>query len=254
MDPKASRTAPHARQSTPNASATVRRPLERPTLANMTLVAIRERILSGSHPEGEPLRQDAIADELGVSRIPVREALRQLEAEGLVSFHPHRGAVVSSLSLDEIEEVFSLRAVVESGLLRASIPVLTDEDLARAKEVLVRYDHALRAHDVVAYGELNWQFHSTLYAPAERPITMGIVQRLHQQADRYLRMQLALTHGENRASQEHLAILHAARAHDVNEATVLLRKHILGAGRLLVRFLREHRASVPVPSSRDSRG
>ena len=252
-DHRASRTAAHAPQIAPQATATIRRPLERPTLANMTLVAIRERILNGSHPEGEPLRQDAIADELGVSRIPVREALRQLEAEGLVSFHPHRGAVVSSLSLDEIDEVFSLRAVVETGLLRTSIPVLTDEHLARAEEILVRYDLALQTHDIVAYGEMNWQFHSTLYAPAERPITMGIVQRLHQQADRYLRMQLALTHGENRASLEHRAILEAARAHDVNQATVLLRKHILGAGRLLVRFLREHRATVAVPGARVKR-
>jgi DNA-binding GntR family transcriptional regulator len=222
-------------------------PLERPTLANMTLVAIRDRILGGAYPEGEPLRQDAIATSFGVSRIPVREALRQLEAEGLVSFHPHRGAVVSSLSLDEIEEVFSLRATIETGLLRGAIPRLTEEHLARADEVLRRYSRALRARDVVAYGELNWQFHSTLYAPADRPVTMGIVQRLHQQADRYLRMQLALTHGEHRASEEHRAILAAARQHDVKEGAILLRDHILGAGRLLVRFLRDHRAELTAP-------
>jgi len=225
-------------------------PLQRSTLANLTLLAIRERILAGTYPEGEPLRQDAIADELGVSRIPVREALRQLEAEGLVSFHPHRGAVVSSLSLAEIEEVFSLRAVVESSLLRTAVPRLQADDLARAEEVLIRYDQALAAHDVVTYGELNWQFHSTLYAPAERPITMGIVQRLHQQADRYLRMQLALTHSENRASQEHRAILEAARRREVDEAATLLKRHILGAGRLLVKFLRAHRATIAASTRR----
>src|SRR5262245_42454131 len=85
-------------------------PLRRQTLAGMTLEELRLRLLTGAYPEGEPLRQDAIADELGVSLIPIREALRQLEAEGLVVFNPHRGAVVSSLSLDEIEEVFALRA------------------------------------------------------------------------------------------------------------------------------------------------
>ena len=72
-------------------------PIQRQTLTGMTLEAMRERILRGEYPEGEPLRQDAIAEELGVSRIPVREALRQLEAEGLVTFSPHRGAVVSTL-------------------------------------------------------------------------------------------------------------------------------------------------------------
>ena len=92
-------------------------PIQRQTLAGMTLEAIRERILSGAYPEGEPLRQDAIAEELGVSRIPIREALRQLEAEGLVVFNPHRGAVVSTLSLGEIEELFDLRAEIELMLL-----------------------------------------------------------------------------------------------------------------------------------------
>ena len=86
-------------------------PLRRQTLASLTLDSLRERILRGHFPEGEPLRQDAIADELGVSRIPVREALRQLESEGLVTFQPHRGAVVSTLSLDEIAELFEIKVV-----------------------------------------------------------------------------------------------------------------------------------------------
>jgi DNA-binding GntR family transcriptional regulator len=216
-------------------------PLRRQTLAGMTLEAIRGRILSGAYPEGEPLRQDAIADELGVSRIPIREALRQLEAEGLVVFNPHRGAVVSSLSLDEIDEVFALRADIETGLLRRAIPSLDADHVARAAEILDRYEHALRVRDVIAYGELNWQFHSTLYDPAARPITLAVAQRLHQQADRYLRMQLALTHGESRANVEHRAILDAARRKDVRKATARLRDHILGAGRLLSDFLRDHR-------------
>jgi DNA-binding GntR family transcriptional regulator len=188
-----------------------------------------------------------------VSRIPVREALRQLEAEGLVSFHPHRGAVVSSLSLAEIEEVFSLRANIETGLLRAAVPLLGEEHLGQAHEVLRRYDRALRAKNVVAYGELNWQFHSTLYAPADRPVTMGIVQRLHRQADRYLRMQLVLTHSEHRSREEHHAILDAAGDGDAKSAVALLRDHIMSAGRVLVRFLRAQRDAVAEPPRRPSR-
>lgn len=227
------------RGATPTATPSL--PLRRQTLAGMTLQAVRERILSGAYPEGEPLRQDAIADELGVSRIPIREALRQLEAEGLVVFNPHRGAIVSSLSLDEIDEVFALRAEIESGLMRRAIPLLDAEHLRRAAEVLARYEHALRIHDVLAYGELNWQFHSTLYDPAGRPVTLGIVQRLHHQSDRYLRMQLALTHGEHRANEEHRAILETAKRHDVKKGAALVRDHILHAGRALSSFLREHR-------------
>ena len=215
--------------------------LQRQTVASMTLDAIRDGILHGHYTEGEPLRQDALADELGVSRIPIREALRQLETEGLVTFNPHRGAIVSSLSLEEIEEVFELRATIEPDLLRRAMPHLTTYQLDQADEVLDRYAVALRTGDVSQWGELNWQFHSSLYAPAERPITMGIVQRLHQQSDRDLRMQLALTHGETRANEEHRAIAAAARAHDTKRACQLVRDHIAGAGRSLLAFLRERR-------------
>jgi DNA-binding GntR family transcriptional regulator len=216
--------------------------LQRQTVASMTLDAIRDGILHGNYAEGDPLRQDALADELGVSRIPIREALRQLETEGLVTFNPHRGAIVSSLSLEEIEEVFDLRATIEPDLLRRAMPHLTTARLDQADDVLDRYAVALRTGDVSKWGVLNWQFHASLYAPAERPITMGIVQRLHQQSDRYLRMQLALTHGETRANEEHRAIAAAARAQDTKRACQLVRDHITGAGRSLLAFLRERRA------------
>src|SRR5215831_10103884 len=97
-------------------------PIRRQTLTSMTADAIRERILRGLYPEGKPLRQDAIGVELGVSRIPVREALRQLEAEGLVTFNPHRGAIVSTLSLKQISELFELRAEIEGDLIRRAVP------------------------------------------------------------------------------------------------------------------------------------
>ena len=228
-------------------------PVQRQTVASMTLDAIRDGILHGSYAAGEPLRQDALADELGVSRFPIREALRQLEAEGLVTFSPHRGAIVSSLSLAEIEEVFDLRATIEPDLLRRALPHLTPFQLDQADDVLDSYAHALQTGDVAKWGELNWQFHATLYAPAERPITMGIVQRLHQQSDRYLRMQLALTHGETRANDEHRAIAAAARAKDAKRACALVRDHIAGAGRSLIAFLRRQldddvNAATPAPS------
>ena len=220
-------------------------PLRRQTLTGMTLDALRERILRGAFPEGEPLRQDAIAEELGVSRIPVREALRQLEAEGLVTFHPHRGAVVTTLSLDEITELFELRADIESDLLRRSIPLMKPADHRLATEILDAYETALHTGKVAAWGELNWQFHSSLYAPSNRLFTLGIVGKLHQHSDRYLRMQLSLTHGESRARSEHRAILAAVRKRDTVKAPTLMRAHILDAGRSLVSFLEAHRGAQP---------
>lgn len=207
----------------------------------MTLDSMRESILHGHYPEGEPLRQDAIAEELGVSRIPVREALRQLDAEGLVTFSPHRGAVVSTLSLPEIAELFELRADIEGDLIRRAVPRMTNVDHARAKELLTAFDTALREGRTAEWGALNWKFHSTLYAPAGRQFTLSILQNLHQQCDRYLRMQLALTHGESRARQEHRAIAAAAKQENASLAARLMREHILGAGRSLATFLERHR-------------
>lgn len=219
----------------------IRDQVKRKTVAMLALEEVRERILHGDYAEGEPLRQDALAAELGVSRIPVREALRQLEAEGLVTFSPHVGAVVSSFSLDEIREVFELRAVIEADLLRRAFPHLTAEEVNRAEGVLDEYEAALAAGDVRAWGTLNWQFHSTLYLPARHPLSINIVQQLHNHSDRYQRMQLKLTHGESRANREHRGILNAVREQEQQHAISLLSSHILGAGRGLVEFLRNQR-------------
>lgn len=218
-------------------------PIQRQTIASMTVEALRERILRGDYPDGEPLRQDALADELGVSRIPVREALRQLEAEGLVTFNPHRGAVVSSLSLSEIDELFELRADIECDLLRRSVPSMTAEQLERATDVLDEFEDALQAGETSRWGPLNWHFHAALYAPANRNFTMGVLQKLHQHSDRYFRMQVLLADGGARANVEHRAIAAAVFQKDVNAATHLMRAHILGAGSSLVALLQQQRGA-----------
>ncbi|MGH7620064.1 MAG: GntR family transcriptional regulator [Gemmatimonadaceae bacterium] len=221
-------------------------PIQRQTIAGLAVEALRERILRGDYPEGEPLRQDALADELGVSRIPVREALRQLEAEGLVTFNPHRGAVVSSLSLEEIDELFELRADIECDLLRRAIPRTTPEQLDRATDVLDEFEDALHAGEATRWGPLNWHFHAALYAPASRNFTMGVLQKLHQHSDRYFRMQVLLVNGGMRASEEHRAIATAVATKDVQGATQLMRAHILGAGTSLLALLHEERGKTGV--------
>lgn len=241
-------TRPHTRSTPARAAAresptAALLPVARRTLAAATVDAIRERILDRTYTEGEQLRQDVLAAALGVSRIPVREALRQLEAEGLVTFNPHRGAVVSTLSVAEIEELFALRAMLEGELLRQAVPLLTSEDFDRADEILDEYEAAFDRRDVSAWGDLNWQLHSTLYVAARRPVTMGVVDRLQLHTNRYARMQLALTHGESRAKDEHRAIVAAARRRKTDRACALLDDHILGAGRSLARFLRGERES-----------
>ncbi|MGH7469461.1 MAG: GntR family transcriptional regulator [Longimicrobiales bacterium] len=218
--------------------------VQRKTVVDLAVEQMREHILRGDYPEGSPLRQDALAAELGVSRIPVREALRQLEVEGLVTFSPHAGAVVSTLSLDEIVELFQLRALLESDLMRKAVPNLTPDVLDRAFTILEAYDAAFEAGDVAEWGALNWEFHSTLLAAAQRPLTLGVLSMLHNQSDRYTRLQLTLTHGEVRASDEHKAIATAAAMGDAELAAKRMRAHVESACASLIDFLREHRKSA----------
>lgn len=219
-------------------------PLKRQTVAELALEALRERIVRGDYPEGSPLRQDALAAELGVSRIPVREALRQLEAEGLVTLSPHQGATVSVLSIDEIRELFELRALIESDLLRRATSRLTPAEFVRAEAVLERFEAAFRGGDVATWGALNWEFHSALLAPAGRPLTLGVAESLQNQSDRYMRLQLTLTCGQERATDEHRAILDAIRGGETDRACALIAEHITGAGFALLEFLTAHRAGL----------
>jgi len=168
--------------------------------------------------------------------------LFQMEVEGLVSFSPHAAAVVSTLPLEELAELFELRAILEADLIRRAVPNLTSYDLERAFAILEQYDAAFEAGDVAAWGELNWEFHSTLVAAASRPVTLHYLSMMHNQSDRYTRLQLTLTHGQIRASGEHKAIADAAAAGDADRAAKLIKAHVENAGRSLIDFLREHRA------------
>lgn len=199
-------------------------------------------IIRGEIQEGEQLRQDAIAADLQVSRIPVREALRRLEAEGLIKIVAHRGAVVSSLSSEEIEELFEMRAVLESEVLRLSIPELTEADFKQAEAILEKYEKALwMKGDVGSWGRLNSEFHTILYSRANRPHFKAVIRQINNNGDRYTRLQLYLTKAFERAKNEHRMLLDYCRKRDVNAAVELLRQHIRTAGRTLKESLEQRR-------------
>jgi len=211
------------------------------TMASAAAAELRRRILEGTYPAGLPLRQDALAAEFGTSRIPVREALVQLEAEGLVRILPHRGAVVSELSAGEIREVFELRALLEPRLLRQSAPRLAPDDFSALRTILSDFGSALRGDHVGRWGELNTAFHMRLYERAGRPRTLAFVSTLLREADRHTRLQLSFTDGRGRAASEHEHLLALCEAGDVREACSLLKAHIEHVGAALVTFLRDRR-------------
>lgn len=220
--------------------------IPRTSLSEAVAERLREMILRGEFSEGEQLRQDAIAANFQVSRIPVREALRQLEAEGLIKIVAHRGAVVSSLSSDEIEELFEIRALLECEVLRLSIPNLTESDFEQAEEILRVYENALwKQGDLGSWGRLNSQFHAALYARANRPHFMAIIRQINNNGERYTGLQLYLTRAFERAKKEHRQLLQLCRKRDVEAACTLLKQHIQTAGRTLKETLQQRRAEAP---------
>src|SRR5262249_22273577 len=174
-----------------------------------------------------------IAADFGVSSIPVREALRRLEALGFVEALPNRGFIVSRISIEEIRELFEMRVALESMLIRLAVPRLSAADLAAAREALL--DLAAEP-DSTRWGPLNWRFHGLLYAAAERPRTLAVVENLHVHIDRFLRLQMSLVDGQRTSRREHMAILEACRKRDPELAARLLTEHVEAVGQTIVRF------------------
>ena len=213
--------------------------ISRKTVTSSVVDVLREKIVSHEIPAGAPLRQDALAAELSVSRIPIREALLQLEAEGLVEFAPHKGAVATRISLEEVNELFGLRALLECDALARALSGMTERHLQQSQLILEQFDQLLKpGADLHAWGALNWKFHRSLYQPSGRKRTIGLIAQLHTNCDRYLRMQIQLSADYARAEAEHHELLRLCRDGDKRRARKCLREHILTTGSELVRAIK----------------
>lgn len=196
--------------------------------------ALRNAILQGRYKANQPLRQDRIAEELGVSKIPLREALVQLKAEGLVKFLPKRGAVVSELSAAEMVEIYAMRIALESLAIEKAIPKLSKADLIRSQSVLEIIDSE---RDKGEWGELNWEFHATLYQAAQLPLLLNTIQSLHNNVARYLIIYLDRLSASDISQKEHWALLQACRDKDTIGAVTILKGHLQQASDRLATYL-----------------
>lgn len=215
-------------------------PIKRQTLTSAVTESLRQRILSGEFSDGQQLRQETLSIEYGVSRVPVRESLRQLEAEGLIQIIDHKGALVSKLSLADIRELLSIRALLEAELLRTAMASQPQNDLQQARLILSEFELALRNNDVRQWGELNARFHMALYQGAQRPHTIALIAQLHNKTDRYTRMQILLTQSMAQAHREHSHLLALCCKGAADEAAAFIHEHIMSAENALESHLQEH--------------
>jgi DNA-binding GntR family transcriptional regulator len=204
--------------------------IKRHTVTSSVAEELRRRIVSGEYAGGEQIRQEAVADELGVSRIPIREALLQLESEGLVVIHTHEGAVVASLSPEDAIDLFEARMILESMLVKKAIEAATPADVARIGACLSEYEKAVKnGADPETLSRLNWAFHTAMCEPANRPRMMAIVVSLYTATDRYLRLQINRPGAKAKALKDHREIFEAYEGKRGAAVGKLIKAHIMGA-------------------------
>jgi len=198
--------------------------------------SLREAILDGRLPSGTALRQQELADLFGVSRMPVREALRQLEAQSLLNVVQHKGAVVAPLITNNAVETYALRSVLESFALRLSIPLLDDDDLAHAAQ----YIEQLEAQtDHAQIGKLNRLFHMSLYHKAPNAKLLDLIERELNEEERFLRFHLSSMGLGKLTQDDHRALLEAATTRDIDKAVALLEHHLEKASVTIRRYLEQ---------------
>lgn len=206
------------------------RRIVRTTTVELVTTALRQRILSGDLAPGEVLRQEALADELGVSRVPVREAITRLVGEGLLTKVPHKGAYVAELSIGEVQETFEIRLRLEPWLFSQAIPHISDAEIARAEKLVNEMDQA----ESGMWGQLNWRLHETLYLPAGRDITLQMLRGLHDRSDRYFRFQVVQVPIREQSHDEHMNLVEACRKRDAKLGAKLLEQHVKTAAQQII--------------------
>lgn len=196
------------------------------TLAARIGNTLAERIISGTIAAGARLRQDHIAEEFGASHVPVREAFRRLEAQGLVVSEPRRGVRVAGFTLDDVREVAEMRAALEVLALRNAAPHLTKAILDHAEEANVACD---KARNVEAWEEANRTFHRLIIAPCAMPRLLKSIDDLHTASARFL-FSGWRAEWEAPTDRAHSAILAALRAGQIDTAAAVLARHAQWVG------------------------
>jgi DNA-binding GntR family transcriptional regulator len=196
-----------------------------PTAQEAVLAELRRAILTGELKPGTQIVQDAFAERLGLSRVPVREALKILEGEGQVRYSPHHGYFVAELDVSELLEIYRIRELLESEVVRASASVLSDEDLARMAQAVEDMADANDRADIVALTAANRRFHFSLFEPSGMPRMVRIIRQLWDSSDPYRSLYFAEPMHRDAVDREHRQICEAAGRRDAKALVRLLGEH-----------------------------
>jgi len=214
------------------------------TMQEIVYDTIRDAILNGRYRPGQRLVADELAKEIGVSRMPVREALHRLEATGLVTLAPHRGAVVNELSEAEIIEIYHIRAVLDGLATRLAAPHLTKPDYDRLNAILDEMAAAAKAKDLDRVLRVNRDFHQRIWRAAHAPRLHSLLENLYDASQRFRQLSLVLPGRLQQLTQDHRRITQALARGDVNRAERFAIEHHESTARRLLKSIEKKRGQA----------
>ncbi len=208
-------------------------------LRELVLEAIREAIINGSLAPRERLMEIQLAEELGVSRTPVREALRKLEQEGFIVMVPRKGAYVADLSFKDIADVFEIRAALEALAAGLAAERISEEEIEEMERSLVEKKEAINHNDLDQLVDVDTRFHATLYKASRNDRLENIISNLREQIQRFRSTSLSYPGRMQKSLEEHRNILEAIASRDVQLARQLAQEHIENAENVLIDALKK---------------
>lgn len=199
---------------------------DRYSLRGRVYESIREDILSGRYPQNMELKETAIGAELGVSRTPVREALRQLELEGLVNIIPNRGAFVNRITAKDVQDIYIIRSMLEGQCVRWATEYITEGQLEDLEETLCLSEYHTKKGNYEKLYELDSLFHEQLYRASNSRILNHVLSDFHDYVKRVRRATIASRERSVKSTEEHRAIFEAVKARDADRAEELAKEHV----------------------------
>jgi DNA-binding GntR family transcriptional regulator len=210
--------------------------LSQMTVKNLLVERLRNEIICGNFVPGQRLRLRDLADQFRVSTQPIREALSDLEAEGLITSEPRKGALVTLLTAEELQDIYDIRATLEAMATRLAAPHLTTADFHKLDTLIAEMDR--HAGEVVKLVQFNFEFHMTLYAASGRKHLCELNATLRHRTAHYLHAYMIDQGGMPLAQEEHRAIVAACRQQDAEKASAIMYRHVAEAGQGIIKYAR----------------
>jgi DNA-binding GntR family transcriptional regulator len=207
------------------------------TVKSTLVEKLRDAIILGEYVPGQHLRLEDIAARFDISTTPVREALRDLEVEGLVSIFPHRGAVVTQLSADDLLDIYEVRATLEEMATRLAVPNIGEDTFAQLELYIEQMDNHLG--ELATLVKMNHTFHFTLYCASGRRHLCELTSILRRRTQHYLHAYISHLGGMPVAQEEHRAVIEACRSGEAEHAARIIYEHVTHVGNSIIEYVRQ---------------